>query len=138
MTHKEAITKFIQDHYPALKDIEISDIQLYITNDMIFNRPIGKTQYYPDGKDDEETDGIIVTFTSKNKIPIKDLANFCNILCHGVAWCVLPDYGGCDISEFEETLNGELDTCWHHTQITKVTDSYSTQYIIEQGFCMCS
>jgi len=141
MKTKEALTKFFNNHYPELKDAEIKSVHLYDSNptDLVLNRPGEHPTLFDDETaDPDEYDGVILEISSKEAIPIKHLANLCNILCFGIPWLVLPDYGGCDIKEFKDYLQGELDTCWHHSQITKVSDSNGYYYTIEQGLCLCS
>jgi hypothetical protein len=135
--HSEILTEFFENHYPNLKDIEIQKLELWASTDMVFHRPTD-ADVVDESDMEDEADGMRLTFKSKKTLPIADLVNLCNIICYGIAWSVHPDYGDCPLSEFDTCLNGELDTCWHHTQITKLTDSYCSFYTIEQGFCHCS
>lgn len=138
MEHTKILKTFLQEKYPIFKDIEITKMEFYTSNDTIFNRPINPAIFNADTAPQDEYDGVILEFNSTTKIPITDLANLCNILCYGVHWAYHYDPEYWSESEFQETLTGDLDTCWHHSQITKVTDSYKTTYKIEQGYCMCS
>lgn len=133
------IQSLIDNHVPALRGIKIETVRLYETEDLIFNRPY--LQFNPTWFQDEpanlqEPDGIEITFTSEKPISINALANLCNILCYGYHWAIDPEYGGLDNDEIPKEQ--DLDTCWHHTQITKVQDSYKFSYTIQQGFCTCS
>lgn len=129
----------LRDHYPELAHIQIKDVKLYDSDgDPIFGRtgPQYETIWYEDDGTEGEFSGIKIEFFSEKPIPITVLANLCNILLYGWHWAIDPAYGGWDPSELPRKT--DLDTCWHHSQISKVQDVNGFFYKIEQGFCQCS
>lgn len=140
-TDKSLLMQLFKDHYPVFADIKILKCNRYETEDLVFHRPDQNKKLLNENDLENEADGIILEFQTKynNPIPIQELAVLCNILCYGMHWAIHPDYGNIDHKELHDLLNKkELDTCWHHTQITKLRDSKHNYYKIEQGFCTCS
>lgn len=137
-THKSQLEALLKDHYPELAHIQINNVLLYDSDDTPFWRtdPNFKTTWFEDDNSTNEPTGIRIQLFSEQPIPITILANLCNILCYGHHWAIDPAYGAIDPSELPREQ--DLDTCWHHSQITKLQDINGFHYTIEQGFCTCS